>query len=264
MFTVVDPKGVEYNIKTDDLNLLSDEERCKFRNLVIIVDDEKYNTNFYNRKKSKLKIEAVLSNKWRLNKDNEDKVLKLFYNITNIYKSRNKTEHFKNAKLEYGGFDECNLQNNNFGDVAFNEWSIDGKITNNKFGDAKFNVVAFKYLQIENNDFSTAIMDCSIWKKNTCKQNLFKGIIVSRTIFEKTNYICCDFEEAQICDSKFRESEIQDCNFNNAELKNTKFTECTLKNIDFTQMKYDNVTFEDCQFENVKFTDQQKKDFGIK
>lgn len=92
---------IDYNIKTDDLNLLSDEEKCKFRNLVIIVDDEKYNTNFYNRKKSKLKIEAVLSNKWRLNKDNEDKVLKLFYNITNIYKSRNKTEHFKNAKLAW-------------------------------------------------------------------------------------------------------------------------------------------------------------------
>ena len=92
---------IDYNIKTGDFVLLSTEEKRKFKNLITIVDDEKYNTNFYNRKKSKSKIEAVLSNKWRLDKNNKDKVLKLFYNTTNIYKNKSKTKYFKNAKLAW-------------------------------------------------------------------------------------------------------------------------------------------------------------------
>ena len=41
---------IDYNIKTGDFVLLSTEEKRKFKNLITIVDDEKYNTNFYNRK----------------------------------------------------------------------------------------------------------------------------------------------------------------------------------------------------------------------
>ena len=92
---------IDYNISTDDLFLLSEEEKFKFKKLITIVDNESYNTNFYNRKESKLKIEGVLSNKWRLRKENEDYILKLFYNITNIYKNKSKMERFKNGKLAW-------------------------------------------------------------------------------------------------------------------------------------------------------------------
>lgn len=90
-----------YNIDTYYKYLLSEEEKNKFKKLITILDNETYNTNFYNKKGSKLKIEGVLSNTWSRNKENESNILKLFYNVTNIYKNKRKIEKFKNGKLAW-------------------------------------------------------------------------------------------------------------------------------------------------------------------
>lgn len=101
---------VEYNTNLDSTSLLSNEEKIRFRELITIIDDSRYNKNFYNKNDYTSYGDYILSKNWVEKIENKDNILRLFYNLTYIYKNKYMYgEEFKGGKMLWDFYEYPNF-----------------------------------------------------------------------------------------------------------------------------------------------------------
>ena len=101
---------VEYNANLDSTSLLSNEEKIRFRELITIIDDSRYNKNFYNKNDYTSYGDYILSKNWVEKIENKDNILRLFYNLTYIYKNKYMYgEEFKGGKMLWDFYEYPNF-----------------------------------------------------------------------------------------------------------------------------------------------------------